>query len=168
MAKKNEETKVNEVVVENPTPAPVIDSTAKLIAEMEIKQPVTVVNLDTGEEDKVTIVYKRYTVKEPITGDHLKAAQELVNTPEAQTAALVAYASSQSYQDGKKLTFSKGNYLTPELKRTIVGIMQATPTFADLSAKDCFDRWSKGYTEKKAGALKLLAQAQTADEFADL
>lgn len=129
-----------------------------------VKQPVTVIDLNTGEETKVTIEYNRYSAKSPITLATLEAAKELVGNEENQAAAFIAYASSQSYQVGKVAAFSGGNYLTPELKSRIVAIVKQLNTFADVSAKDCYTRWLAGYKAKKTQALQFLADAQAQEE----
>jgi hypothetical protein len=140
------------------------------IVESDVKQPQTVLDLDNNEDAKITVIYKKYVANDKVpVKDQLAAALKLVS-PEAEVVkALLAYAQSKSYQDGKNAALTKGNYLTQQLRSTIVGLMQNTPNFAETGAKECFERWMAGYKAKKPAALRLLQDAQNVNEvYSDL
>lgn len=147
------------------------------IKAIALKQKQSVLDLETGNDVDIEVVYNRYVVPdydekygtpEEFTKKLLSEASKMVTPAEAKITALVNYASSQSYQEGKKAALNGGKYLTQDLRSKIVQIMRANSAFADLSAKDCFDRWKSGYLAKKAGAVRILAMATESEDFSDL
>lgn len=145
------------------------------IIATELKQPQTVLDLDKNEDAKITLVYNKYerNEKAPIAAQ-IAAANKLVSPEEKRVEALCKFATTEAYQAAKAAELAKGNYLTSQLRTKIVGIMQGLDAFAELSAKDCFERWMTGYKDKtnekrRTSALKLLDRARAAgEEFSDL
>lgn len=129
----------------------------------EKKQPISVLNLDTNEDEKLTLILKTYSVNNELPVEQqLKAIQQHVQPATEQVKALVKYAESKSYQDAKNAAMSKGNYLTQGLRTGIVTILSTYPAFADESSKVIFDRWLAGYKAKKPSAITVLEQAKAA------
>jgi len=144
------------------------------VVETELKQKQTVLDLDSGTDAEILLIYKKFTAndKAPVTVQ-LAAAAKLVSPDEKRVEALCAYATSQAYRVAKEGALSKGNYLSAQLRSKIVGIMQNLDAFSELSAKECFERWLSGYKDKanvkrQASAAKLLERAKATEEFSDL
>lgn len=143
--------------------APAADD-AKIINAVMVKQPQTVLDLDTGVDAKITVEYTRYDVNEKnktaTLEDRLKAAADLVQPIDNQIDAYLKYASNASYTAGKNAALAKGNYLTSELRRQIVALLSNNPAFAEQSAKEIHERWLAGYRAKSPKALQWLERAQ--------
>lgn len=141
----------------------------------KLEQSPKVLDLTTGAETTVKISQDKYSFatipegvdEETFYKDALSEAASLVGSAKDQAVALLAYATSQSYQDGKVKAMASGNYLTSGLKAQIVQVMRGNQAFVDLSAKECFDRWTAGYIAKKPGAAKVLETAKALGENLD-
>lgn len=143
------------------------------ITELSPKQKV--LNLDTNEDMEIAVISKRYELPKYDKAIHgekpeflkaaMIAAEKLVQPIDEQIDALLYRATQSSYQAGKTLALSGGNFLTSDLRGKIVQIMRANAKFADESASDCFKMWLAGYKEKKTGAVKILTMAQDFGDF---
>lgn len=148
------------------------------IKAVELKQKQSVMDLETGRDADIELVYSRFVAPEwdGKTGteeEHEKAllseAAKLVPGAMAKVNAFITFAASQSYQNAKREALAKGNYLTQELRSKIVVFMRSMEQFADLSAKDCFERWKAGYLAGKPAAKKILSIVQQdTNEFDEL
>lgn len=139
------------------------------LIETELKQKQSFLNLQTNEEEDVVVVTKKYSVPTGMATEvAIKEAENLVKPASKRLAALLKFAESESYQESKAAALAKGEYLTPQVKSKIVGIMQTLDAFAEVGARDCFARWFAGYKEKKPSAMKLLERARATEEFSDL
>jgi hypothetical protein len=157
----------------------------KLIKSTELKPKQSFINLDSGNEEKIEVKSERFELV-PFTGDvskhfdgdknaFLQAALEqaaaMVSPVTEQIEAFLKYATSQSYQDGKKSALSSGNYLSEDVKSAISRFMGNLSTYSELTAKERFERWSEGYKQKKPGAVAILEkvmQATDEDAFSGL
>jgi hypothetical protein len=69
----------------------------------------------------------------------------------------------QQYLDRQELTETvKG--IDRKLRSRIVLVMRTHKTLADLSEKECFDRWQAGYMAQRRGAVEVLEKARTLRE----
>ena len=146
---------------------------AMKLVETLLKQKQSFLNLDSGEDDEITVTTKKYTVPDGMdVAAAMKQAQTLVQPVERQLAALLKFAESESYQESKNSALTKGNYLTSGIKSKLVQILQTSDTFANMKAKDVFERWYTGYksadVKKKAAANKVLDRARASEEYDDL
>lgn len=135
----------------------------KIISATTVKQPQTVLDLDTGVDAKITVEYTRYDVNEKSKAspeDRLAAAAALVEPVENRIDAYLKFASNASYTAGKNAALAKGNYLTSELRRQIVTLLSNNPAFAEQSAKEIGERWLAGYKAKSPKALQWLERAK--------
>lgn len=146
------------------------NAAVKTLRITEIKQPITLLNLETGEDEKLICVYNTYTVNEKANPqDVANALSEIVSPLTEQNKALAAYAQAQSYQAGKVRATSAGQYLTPAMRTKIVDFLKMTGKFEDMKSSEVFDRWLVGYKAGKEGAKKILARLTENDELvADL
>lgn len=147
------------------------------ITELKPKQKFT--DLDSGEEKELEVKSQRFELapfdskkhgtKEQYFQNALAVAASLVQPISEQVEAFLRYATSASYQDGKKAALAGGNFLSPEVKSKISQYMGNLTAFSELTAKERFEKWQAGYKEKKPGAVKIL-EAVTASEdvFSDL
>lgn len=152
-------------------------SKAVSIIVTDVSQTQKVMDLATGNEDaQITVAQKRYFAPEYDAKEYggtpeefsqavLEAASELVTPQAKQIQALLNYATSQSYQEGKAAALATGNFLTQDLKARIVQVMRGNQAFVDDSASDCFKKWKVAFAEKKAGAIKILDIAKTIGDF---
>lgn len=141
----------------------------KHIEVTELKQKQTFLNLDSGDEDEIVVVTKKYSVPEGMPTEKAIAEMRKVVHPDSEVlTALTTYAASKSYSESKAAALAKGNYLTQEVKSAVVAVLQMNPTFAEMKAKDVFAKWYEGYKAKKPGAIKALDRARAANEFSDL
>jgi hypothetical protein len=155
----------------------------ELIKSTTLKPKQKFVDLDSGEEKEIVVESERYELV-PFSGDvakhfsgdknayyheAFKQASQMVQPVTEQVEAFIKYATSASYQDGKKAALSGGNFLSPELKSKISAYMGNLTAFSELKASERFDKWLSGYKEKKPGAMKILdAVSQSEDVFSDL
>lgn len=153
------------------------------IAEFKItklKLGQTVVDLETGADADIDIESVRYEIPkydqaiwgtvEEFDDALFKAATKLIGSKRGIVEAIVARATSMSYQNGKAAALSAGNYLTQELRGKIVNIMRMNQQFADLKASECYAKWLGAYKAGKPAALNFLtmAQAMTSESEVDL
>ena len=133
----------------------------KPIESVELKQTQKVINLDTQEEQDITLVYSKFSPN-PATAIALQLAEigKLVTPDSERVLALCNYASSQAYQVAKAKELAKGNFLTAAIRSAITGLMGNMVAYAENSAKDNFGRWLAGYKAKKVSAVKLLDLAK--------
>lgn len=155
----------------------------ELIKSTTLKPKQKFVNLDSGVEEEIIVESERYElvpfsgeVAKHFNGDKnaywheaFKQVSAMVSPVSEQVEAFLKYATSSSYQDGKKTALSGGNFLSPELKSKISSYMGNLTAFSELKASERFDKWLAGYKDKKPGAMKIL-EACTASEdvFSDL
>lgn len=142
-----------------------------------LKQTQKWLNLETGVDDEsVEITQTKYAAptysekeyggtEELFKQELLSAAQLLIQPIDRQIDALLYRATQDSYQAGKEVAMSKGNFLTPDLRGKIVQVMRGSQAFADMSAKEALEYWKAGYMAKKPGALKVLQTAQALGGF---
>lgn len=149
------------------------ETVKSLLKTSEVKQKVKVINLDNPEDDsvQVEIVYTKYDFDKNVDHELLSKELDAIVTPLSErNKALTAYAQSASYQAGKILAFSAGNYLTPELRSAIVDYLRMTGKFNESTAKEIFTRWIDGYkggdAGKKASAKKILERVTEAQDAA--
>lgn len=155
----------------------------ELVKSTTLKPKQKFVNLDSGVEEEIVVESERFELV-PFSGDvakhfngdknaywheAFKQVSAMVSPISEQCEAFIKYATSQSYQEGKKTALSGGNFLSPELKSKISSYMGNLTAFSELKASERFDKWLAGYKEKKPGAMKIL-EACTASEdvFSDL
>lgn len=154
-----------------------------LIEISTLKPKQKFLNLQTGNMDEIEIVSSKFDVvaydpkkhgadKAKFLHSVMVELQRLVQPIDKQIEALLKFAASESYQSGKEKSLAGGSYLTPETRSKIVTFLRMYPSFAEMSAKDVFDKWLEGYQSKdakiKAKAQLVLDRATAADEFADL
>jgi hypothetical protein len=164
--KMAEKTTAPKIEAPKPVEAPKPEENGVKISEVKLKQ--NVLNLENGEEVEVEFLQKRYTA-DKANGVTLEAARQIVGSVENQIKAFLDFATSRSYQDSRNAALAKGTFLTAELRSKIVVFMRAQANFADLSAKDAFNRWKDGFLAGKAGAKKILdLVTASGDEFSDL
>jgi hypothetical protein len=149
------------------------------IIVMAVSQKQTVMDLETGDEKaEITVAQKRFFAPEYSEKEYggteelfeaalFNAATELVSPRSKQIDALLYRATQESYQAGKAVALSAGNYLTKDLAKRIVNIMQGNVAFVDVSASDCLKRWKEGYKAQKPGAIKMLETAKAIGDEVD-
>lgn len=146
-AKKIEETKKEEKKM------------AEMLKSVEMKPKQSVLNLDTGAEEKVEITYNKYVpTKEGLqdVSAAIEAALAILTDPKAVLEAILYGVNNALYSAGKEVAFAGGNYVTSELRSRIVAFMRNQQQFAELSASDAWTRWLEGFKAKKPGAIKIL------------
>jgi len=152
-------------VVENEVP------TVALYKLVETKQKQNVLNLDTNDDSEIAVITKKIVwlpfvsedgkvSTESTTAQKMAALETLISPEEKKVIALERFYTSETYNESKAAALASGNFLTQQLRSAIVGLMQQNANFSELSAKDCFDRWSKGYKDGKAGPKQYLEQAK--------
>jgi hypothetical protein len=140
-----------------------------LVSEMRPKQAVT--DLVSGKDTNIEVAYSKFSVpvfdaakhgddEEKFWGHLFVAARKLVTPVSVQVEALLYRATQDSYQAGKTKALATGDFLTSELRAKIVAVMRGYASYADLSAKDAYERWTDGFRAAKPGALKILVTAK--------
>lgn len=159
------------------TTATAIDPTA--ILKTVLKQKQKVMDLETGNEGaEIELVYPKYLAPEydatkfPGTAEEfekavLENAMALVSPISEQIKSFLNYATSAGYQTAKTAALATGNYLSSDLKARIIQVMRGNQAFAELPAKECYDRWKAGFMAKKVGAFKVLETAKALGDFGD-
>ena len=135
----------------------------------EVKEQIQdVLDLRQNKEIDLKFVQKKYSLRELGAGEDpadfekraLAEVQKLVVPPARQIEALLTYATAQSYRENKDVAFKTGDFLTPDLQRIIVNKMQSRKAFAELSVKECKERFRAGLQKGSKGALELLDAAR--------
>lgn len=134
----------------------------KLVVVQDMKPQQTALNYELGEDVKVTLIYKTYTLnpKVPFSDAVLMAAAELVTPDTAKAEAFVQYASRQSYQEAKALAFSGPGILHPEIKRIAVDQIMSVQGMENQKRSDIESRWITGLKAKTPGSLVWLDRAK--------
>lgn len=161
------ETPVKPVEVTKVTPIEILKAQA-------VKPKQKVIDLDNPDKDDVTVQleYDILSINEKADISLVTAElNKLVSPQSERNNALLAFANSKAYQAAKVKAFSAGNYLTPELKGSIVEALRMSGRFNDNTAKEIFQRWLDGYRGndpvKKASAKKVLDRVTEWGEMAD-
>lgn len=144
------------------------EKVAGSVVDVEVKQKVSVFDLDAGEDTDITIVYRKYSAGKYDEAT-LEQAQKLVQPVAKQIDALLYRAQQESYQEGKKKALSAGRYLTSDVISKGADFLRANvASFADVSAKDAKTRFTDGVKNNKPGAMKVLQiVSQDSSEFGD-
>lgn len=165
----------------------VTETNVKVLDVQTIKQPQTILDLDTMEDVKIVIVYDIITVNDKavardskgeivadtktFTGklvwsaapeeDQLREAEALVQPMAEQINALLKYATAQAYQVGKRNAYaSVKNPFTPELKKKTVELLGQTAAYSESSNKDIGERLMSALAAKHPEALKWVDRAR--------
>lgn len=131
----------------------------------EMKQKQTVLDLKTNEDAEIVVITKKIVWKAEVTAEQkIRVLHELVSPVEKRVEALEKFFASESYNASKNDALSKGDFLTQALKSKLVQRLQMNPVFEEMGAREIYNRWLKGFQEKKPGAIKVLAEAKAAME----
>lgn len=187
MAKRKNEEKETDMSAPEQKQNEVTETNVKVLDVQTIKQPQTILDLDTMEDVKIVIVYDIITVNDKavardskgeivadtktFTGklvwsaapeeDQLREAEALVQPMAEQINALLKYATAQAYQVGKRNAYaSVKNPFTPELKKKTVELLGQTAAYSESSNKDIGERLMSALAAKHPEALKWVDRAR--------
>lgn len=151
---------------------PVVEKPVEIIEALSTKnlkpkQPW--LNLDTFEDEEVTLEYKEYGLNSKASSKAQYEALDSMVQPESEKAkAYLIFINKREYANAKAKVLASGNYMTPQLKSTITGFMQLVEAYSTLKGSECFDRWLAGYKAKKQSAITFLERARATEELSDL
>jgi hypothetical protein len=137
-----------------------------IITSKELKPKQEILDLASMANTNIQLFYKEFSVNPDAPQELVLAAvADLVSPDSERVKAFVRYANAQQYQEAKKKALAGGDYMSPQLRSALTGIMAGIEAFADRTAADNFTYWQEAYKDtanavRQGKARKLLDRAR--------